>query len=211
MRRLRDPAVRESIECALASADRDWSRTVLAGAQSAVNRPYEGLSFVAAAQHRGLSVPAFVCDLLIEDELQACFIAHSQDEADVRLILQHPAQMVGSDGLHLKGKTHPRLYGTFARILARYAREERAISLEEAVRKMTSAPAGRLGLRDRGTIEAGRAADLVLFNPRTVRDVATFEDPLRHPEGISDVWVNGVAVKRDGLPTYALPGQVLRR
>ncbi len=211
LQRLADPETRARIEQAVGAEDRDWRRTLLAGARSGVNRPFEGISFQEIADRRGLSVAQLVCHVLVEDELQACFISHSQDEGDVRTILQHPAQMLGSDGLHLPGKTHPRLYGTFPRVLARYVREERAISLEQAVRKMTSAPAQRLGLRDRGTLQAGSAADLVLFDPAAVQDTATFQDPLRFPEGISDVWVNGVPVKRTGEATYTLPGQVLRK
>jgi N-acyl-D-amino-acid deacylase len=211
LRRLHDPDTRANIEAAVAAADRDWSRTVLAGAQSSTNRPYESLPFSTIAEKRGLTIPQLVCHILIEDELQACFIAHSQDERDVRQFMSHSAQMVGSDGLHLQGKTHPRLYGTFPRILSEYVRGQRLLTLQEAVRKMTSAPAERLGLKDRGTIAVGRAADLVLFDPATVRDVATFEAPMQYPEGIPHVWVNGVAVKRDHYPTRALPGQVLRR
>jgi N-acyl-D-amino-acid deacylase len=211
LRRLHDPETVTRIESDLAASNRDWSRTVLAGARSTTNRPYESLSFREIAERRGLSVPAFVVRLVIEDELQACFIGHTQDERDVRLVLQHSAQMVGSDGLHLPGKTHPRLYGTFPRILGEYARDRRDITLAEAVRKMTSAPAARLGFKDRGTLEVGKAADLVLFDPSTVHDTATYEDPLRFPEGIPHVWVNGIAVKRDNQPTGALPGQILRK
>lgn len=211
LRRLQLPETAARIESDLAASGRDWSRTVLAGARSATNRPYESLSFTDIASRRSLSVPAYVVRLLIEDELQACFIGHTQDERDVRAVLQHSAQMVGSDGLHLPGKTHPRLYGTFPRVLGEYARDRRDLSLAEAVRKMTSAPAARLGLKDRGTLNVGHAADLVLFDPATVRDTATYEDPLRYPEGIPCVWVNGVAVKRDDQPTGALPGQVLRK
>jgi len=211
LRRLHDEQTVARIESELASSGRDWSRTVLAGARSTTNRPYESLAFTEIARRRGLSVTEFVVRLVVEDELQACFIGHTQDERDVREVLRHPSQMVGSDGLHLPGKTHPRLYGTFPRILGEYARERRDVSLAEAIRKMTSAPAARLGLKDRGTLEIGKAADLVLVDPKTVRDTATYEDPLRFPEGIVGVWVNGVAVKRDNEATGALPGRVLRK
>jgi N-acyl-D-amino-acid deacylase len=210
LRRLHDSETASRIESDLAASGRDWSRTVLAGARSTTNRPYESLPFTEIAERRGLSVPVFVVRLLLEDELQACFIGHTQDERDVREVLRHSAQMVGSDGLHLPGKTHPRLYGTFPRILGEYARDRRDISLPEAVRKMTSAPAARLGLTDRGVLKAGNAADLVLFDPATIRDRATYEDPLRFPDGIPHVWVNGVAVKHNNQSTGALPGKVLR-
>jgi N-acyl-D-amino-acid deacylase len=152
-----------------------------------------------------------VCALLEEDDLKACYVCRAAHEGNVRDILRWPNQIVGSDGLHMPGKTHPRLYGTFPRVLGLYARDEKVIDLPEAVRKMTSAPADRLGIRGRGTLEVGKAADLALFNPATVRDAATYEDPLRFPEGIPHVFVNGVAVKRNDQPTGALPGRVLRR
>ncbi len=211
LRRLHDREVAEQIENEISAGSTEWNRIHLAGARSTLNLPYEGMSFEEIAKKRGLTPAGYAIRLMIEDELQACFIQFATDENDVRTILQHPDQMIGSDGLHLPGKTHPRLYGTFPRILSRYVREDAAISLEEGVRKMTSAPAERLGLKDRGVIAQGMAADLALFDPATVRDVATFEDPLRFPEGIPYVWVNGVPVKWEDQPTHALPGHVLRR
>ena len=210
LERLADPEARARVAKDIAASGRDWGRTVLAGAASAANRPYEGLPFDEIARRRGMPVEEFVCQIVVEEDLRACFIGHTQDEADVRAILRHPAQMAGSDGLHLAGKTHPRLYGTFPRLLSRPVAEG-VVTLPEAVRKMTSAPADRLGLRDRGRIAPGMAADLVLFDPAKVRDTATFDDPLGFPEGIPHVWVNGVAVKRDDAPTGARPGRVLRR
>jgi N-acyl-D-amino-acid deacylase len=209
--RLRDPEVRDRIVDALERSDRDWSRHVLCGAHSATNKPFEGESFTRIAGARGLPLGEFICRLLEEDELQACFIAHLGSEDDLRLILSHPAQMLGSDGLHLPGKTHPRLYGAFPRLLARYVREQRLLTLEDAVRRMTSAPADRMGFRDRGRVAEGLAADLVVFDPATVRDAATFEDPCRYPEGIPYVLVNGRLVVDGGRHTGALPGEVLTR
>jgi N-acyl-D-amino-acid deacylase len=158
-----------------------------------------------------MSVPEWVCAVLEEDELRACYIHHGAHEGNVREILQWKDQMIASDGLHLPGKCHPRLYGTFPRALGHYVRETGTLTLPEAVYKMTGAPARRLGLKDRGIIQTCSAADLVLFDPVTIRDTATYEDPLRYPDGISHVWVNGIAVKRNHEPTHALPGHVLRR
>lgn len=189
----------------------DWSRYMLVGAESAENGPYEGQTFDKIAAARGLSAPEWVCAVLDEDNLRACFVHHGAHEGNVRDILRWPHQMVGSDGLHLPGKTHPRLYGTFPRVLGRYAREEGVISLEQAVHKMTALPAARIGLQKRGTLAVGNFADLVIFNPDTVHDVATFEDPLRYPVGLPYVFVNGQAVKWNDAPTHALPGYVLRR
>lgn len=119
-------------------------------------------------------------------------IYYSIAEADMRSILQHPATMIGSDGLPHDPRPHPRLWGTFPRILGRYSREEKSLSLEQAVHKMTLLPARRFALDDRGIICEGSFADLVLFNPATIMDKATFADPVQPSEGIHGVWVNGV-------------------
>jgi N-acyl-D-amino-acid deacylase len=211
LQRLADPAARARIEAALDADDRDWNRVVLCGARTRRNQGFEGAPFTAIAAERGLSVPQLITTLLLEEELSACFIAHAGDERDVRAILAHPAQMIGSDGLHLRGKTHPRLYGTFPRLIARYVREQPVLSLAEAVRKMTVAPARRLGLRDRGFIAPGAAADLALFDYDRVRDTATFDDPCRFPEGIPWVIVNGEIAKEMDRPTHRLAGDVLVR
>jgi N-acyl-D-amino-acid deacylase len=207
--RLADPEERARIAGAVDAAGRDWSRHVLCGVRCARYKPYEGETFTAIAAAEGVGVGELLCRLLVDDELQACFIAHLGDEGDLRQIVGHPAQMLGSDGLHLPGKTHPRLYGAFPRLLARYVREQRVLTLEEAVRKMTGFPAQRMGFRDRGLLRPGLAADLTLFDPETVRDTATFEDPCRYPEGIPYVLVNGRFVVDGGRHTGALPGEVL--
>src|SRR5215208_6533572 len=113
-------------------------------------------------------------------------------EDDVRRILRHPATVIGSDGLPNDPRPHPRLWGAFPRVLGRYSRDERLFPLAVAVHKMTGLSARRFGLRGRGYVRDGFAADLVLFDPDTVRDVATFTDPQRPAEGIAAVWVNGV-------------------
>ena len=119
-------------------------------------------------------------------------IYHSISEDDMRRILAHPATMIGSDGLPNDPRPHPRLWGTFPRVLGRYSRDEKLIPLAEAVRKMTGMPAQRFGLAQRGMIREGFSADLVLFDPKTIIDTATFSDPVRPAEGIVNVWVNGV-------------------
>lgn len=211
LERLRRPEERKKILAGLASVDRGWDRTMLSGARSNINRPFEGESFDRIAAARGLTVPEFICAVLEEDDLKACFVYHNAHEPDLRAALRHPSQMIGSDGLHLEGKCHPRLYGTFPRVLGRYARDEKVLSLEEAVRKMTSAPAARIGLSDRGLLAEGKAADITVFDPALVADTATYQDPARYPVGIPYVFVNGAAVKWDNQPTGALPGKVLRR
>jgi N-acyl-D-amino-acid deacylase len=132
--------------------------------------------------------------------------------------MRDPHVGVGSDGLYTgrpgqpeRGRPHPRHFGTFPRVLGRYVRDDGILALPEAVRKMTSLSADALGLADRGRIQAGAAADLVVFDPAAVLDRATFETPHAAPEGIGAVVVNGVPVVLDGEPTGDTPGRVLRR
>lgn len=137
-------------------------------------------------------------------------------EDDLKLAMKQPWVAVGSDSGAVVGAmrefgAHPRAYGTFPRILGHYVRDDKLFTLEEAVRKMTSFAASRAGLRDRGVLRQGMRADVVVFDPKTIRDVSTYEDPHHFSEGISNVVVNGTAVLRDGKMTGALPGRVLRR
>lgn len=137
-------------------------------------------------------------------------IFFTMDEEDVRRILAFPQTMIGSDGLPTDAHPHPRLWGTFPRVLGHYVREVQLFSLEEAVRKMTSLPAACFGLKERGTLRPGNYADLVIFDPDTVSDTATFDDPIRPAHGIEQVMVNGRVVWQDGQHTGARPGRVLR-
>ena len=139
-------------------------------------------------------------------------IYHAADEGDVQRVLKHPASMVASDGSVVvfgRASPHPRSYGTFARVLGRYVRELKVLSLEEAVRKMTAFPAARIGLQDRGLIRVGMKADVVLFDPGSVRDTATYEQPHQYAEGFRLVVVNGQVVFENGRMTGARPGQIL--
>ncbi len=138
-------------------------------------------------------------------------IYFSMDEADVERIMAHPETMIGSDGLPHDTFPHPRLWGAFPRVLGHYTRDRKIFSLETAVHKMTGMPAAKFGLKDRGVIAPGYAADLVVFDPEHVRDLATFTDPKRPAAGIQRVYVNGVASWRNGASTGARAGQVLRR
>jgi N-acyl-D-amino-acid deacylase len=138
-------------------------------------------------------------------------IYFSMDEVDVRRILSFPETMIGSDGLPHDTHPHPRLWGTFPRVLGRYCRDENLFALEEAVRRMTGLPAQRFGLANRGLLAVGAYADIVLFDPATVIDRATFEAPTTPAAGIDLVMVNGQVVWRDGASTGARPGRTLRR
>jgi len=138
-------------------------------------------------------------------------IYHNMSEKDVRRILQHPATMIGSDGLPNDPRPHPRLWGTFPRVLGHYCRDQGIFSLAQAIHKMTGLPAQRFGLAGRGRISEGAHADLVLFDPETIRDTATFSDPICHAEGIAAVWVNGVLAYKDGDATGQRSGRFLPR
>lgn len=138
-------------------------------------------------------------------------IYHSIAEEDMRRILAHPATMIGSDGLPDDPRPHPRLWGTFPRVLGRYSRDEKLFSTSEAIRRMTALPAQRFGLVQRGMIREGYCADLVLFNPETIIDTATFADPIRAAKGIEGVWVNGVLSWTAKGPTGDRAGHFLAR
>jgi N-acyl-D-amino-acid deacylase len=138
-------------------------------------------------------------------------IYHSISEEDMRRILRHPATMIGSDGLPCDPRPHPRLWGTFPRVLGRYGREEKLFSMQEAVHKMTGMPAQRFGLAERGLIRAGYFADLVLFDPEKIIDMATYADPERTAEGIGAVWVNGILSYTNDGPTGDRAGRFLAR
>ena len=149
---------------------------------------------------------------VLADEPGATVVLHTMSEDDVRTVLAHPSTMIGSDGIPtLEGKPHPRLYGSFARVLGRYSRDEKLLALEEAVYRMTGFSASKFGLVDRGEVRPGAFADLVLFDSAAVSDRGTFEDPNQFPDGIPFVCVNGVPVVEDGVHLRDRPGRALRR
>jgi N-acyl-D-amino-acid deacylase len=149
---------------------------------------------------------------VLEQDGAAWIVMLSMDEEDVRTVLRHPTTMIGSDGIPTDGgKPHPRLYGTFPRVLGHYARKEGVLPVEEAIWRMTGLPATKFRLRDRGFVREGAYADLVVLDVDRVLDRATFEEPRRYPDGIRHVFVNGTAVVRDGEHTHARPGRPLRR
>ena len=150
-------------------------------------------------------------DATVDALMPAGGIFFMMDEEDVRRILAYPGTMIGSDGLPHDEFPHPRLWGTFPRVLGHYARDQGLFSLETAVHKMTGLPARRFGLEDRGVLEAGAMADLVLFDPETVIDTATFEQPKQPARGIELVIVNGTTIWQDGTSTGARPGRAIRR
>jgi len=193
-----------------------WESVLIAGCPR--NRSYEGCYVGALAEQAGKSAYDWVFDALLETSLQIQMIMPYAAEENLRRQLGHPEMMVGTDsavhattGPLSEGFPHPRGYGTFPRILGRYVREEGIISLEEAVHKMSGLPARKFRWADHGLLKDGYAADIVVFDPRTVIDCATFEKPHQYPQGIKHVLVNGQAVIRNGEHTGARPGKVLGR
>ncbi|MFC5277201.1 amidohydrolase family protein [Halorubrum rubrum] len=187
-----------------------WENVVIANVETAANEHVEGMDVAAIAAERDVEPVDAICDLLVEEDLGVSMTIHMLEESDVREILSYERVCVGSDGL-FGGKPHPRVYGTYPRILGHYVREENHLSLEEAVRKMTSLPARAMGLDRKGVLRPGMDADLVVFDPVTVESRATFENPRRHPKGIDHVLVNGEFVVRDAETTGNLAGRAVRR
>ena len=145
-------------------------------------------------------------DFIAAEDFKASCIIFSGHEGNLRSIMAHPHHMAGSDGLLMGNKPHPRAYGTFARYLGHYARDEKIFSMEEAVSHMTGRPASRLSLKDRGLLREGYRADLVLFDANTVLDLSTYENPRLPARGFDSVWVNGVATLKHGERTSRIPG-----
>jgi len=192
-----------------------WPDIMIAYAPS---RPEtQGLRLDEIARRWGKEPVECVFDIIEAEKGRGYVILFQLDEADLRRALVHPQVMIGSDGSSLattgplsEGKPHPRSYGTFPRVLGRYARDEGVLTLRAAVNKMTGMPASRLGLNDRGIIREGAKADIAVFSPERVTDPATYEDPHRYALGIEHVVVNGRIVVKAGEHTGSLPGRVLK-
>jgi N-acyl-D-amino-acid deacylase len=174
------------------------------------NKQYEGLSLAEIARMRGQDALEAFFDLLLDDGLGLCIVIVGTNPQTLPAFVSHPYGMVGSDAILLGEYPSPRTYGCFPVILAEFVRAEQQLRLPEAIRKMTSFPAQRLGLRDRGMLRDGMKADIVIFNPRTVKATATPRQPKQYPTGIPYVIVNGRVVIDDGQHTGALPGRALR-
>ncbi|HLZ70107.1 MAG TPA: D-aminoacylase [Dehalococcoidia bacterium] len=172
---------------------------------------WEGQTLAQIAEQMDLPVEDAAARILEEEGQSAFVVLFMMDEADVRTVMTHPTTMIGSDGVPAGKKPHPRLFGCFARVLGRYTRDEGVLDLATAIHKMTGMPARKFKLAGRGSLAPGSFADLVVFDPRTIADTATYEEPRRHPTGIRAVYVNGVCVARDGEHTHARPGRALRR
>jgi N-acyl-D-amino-acid deacylase len=218
--RLGDPTVRARIrrEIGEGPTARDWSQVMISDVTLRENRRYQGLRADAAARLAGKETLTFVLDLLQEERTQVEAIYFVMSEENLRAILRKPYVMIGSDsscradyGPLSMGRPHPRAFGTFPRVLGYYAREVGLFDLATAIRKMTSDPCRRLGLGNRGWLRPGYAADLVLFDPDRIRDIATYEESIRYPVGVHTVLVNGIPTVEAGEHTGARAGKIVRR
>lgn len=189
----------------------DWPNIVISGVGSKKNQHVMGRTVAELARKGGKSPFDWACDLILEEKMQVSCLAFIGFEKNVQTIMKDPFQMAGTDGLLTGSRPHPRAYGTFPRYLQHYSRELKILTLEECIRKMTSLPAARLGLHDRGLVRKGIPADLVVFDPETIEDTATYEKPRSHPKGIKFVLVNGEFVVENGKHTGALTGRVLKK
>lgn len=218
LERLRDPVVQKRVRREIVDGLPGWENTAKTTGWSGVMLAYcpnnatcEGKTMQEVADLSGEDPVDVLFRLVLEEEGLALMNTFLMTEEDVKTILRHPLSMVGSDAIPSTGKPHPRFYGTFPRVLSKYVREERVLSLQEGVRKMTSMPAQKLGLRDRGVLKEGAWADVVVFDPDRIADKATFAEPAQHPEGIHYVLVNGMIAVRKGQYIGSLSGRSLRR
>jgi len=180
-------------------------------------RKYEGKNLVEIGKEMGKDPRDAAMDLVIADRGESSVIISIMREDDVKTALAHPMISIGTDsgaraetGPLSESKSHPRAWGSFPRVLGKYVRDEKLIALEEAVRRFTSRPAARVGIADRGLLRPGFKADITIFNPETIIDRSTFEDPTHYSQGVEHVFVNGAAVVSDGKITDARPGQAVR-
>lgn len=216
--RISDPVLRRGIiEEMLTNGEYDnpvrnngWGNIVIASVTREINKQLEGRSIQELGVMQGRDPADAALDLLISEDAAATMIIHWGVEEDVVEVMKDPIQMVASDGV-FGGKPHPRLYGSFARVLGKYARDEQVFSLPEAIRKMTSAPAQLLRLEKRGRISEGYWGDIVVFDPDEIADLATFEDPHQPSAGIRHVMVNGSLTVADGEYIGTTAGMVMRK
>jgi N-acyl-D-amino-acid deacylase len=225
-KRLQDPETRQRIVAAVRTPADDWEnmylaagspeRILLVGFKNEALKPLTGKTLAEVAKMRGKDPVETIMDLILEDRSRVGTVYFVMSEENIRKQIRLPWVSFGSDaasmapeGVFLKSSTHPRAYGNFARLLGRYVREEKVISLQEAIRRLSGLPATNLGLERRGFIKEGMFADVVVFDPKTIADRATFENPHQYAVGMRHVFVNGVQVLKDGEHTGATPGRAL--
>jgi len=225
-KRLRDPATRQKIAEAVRTPTNEWEnlyllsgspdRILLASFRNDNLKPLTGKTLAEVARMRGKDPIETIMDLLLEDQSRIGTIYFLMTEDNIKKQIRQPWVSFGSDaasiaaeGVFLKSSTHPRTYGNFARLLGKYVRDEKVISLTEAIRRLTSLPAANLGLNHRGLLEKDMFADVVIFDSQTIADRATFDNPHQYSVGVQDVFVNGVQVLKDGEHTGSKPGRAL--
>jgi N-acyl-D-amino-acid deacylase len=218
LERVRDPALRQRLTHEIDEQGREWDQTLVAAVPPGADRSLQGQSIAQIAERRGLEPIEALLQVIDEAQAQASMVHFAMDEDDVRFVMRHPLSMFGSDGSGLapdgvlgEGQPHPRAYGTYPRIFGRYVRDEQVLSLEEAVHKAAYRPAEQLGLTRKGRLQVGADADVVVFNPETVNEEATYTEPHRFPTGIDYVVVAGEVAVDHGSITSARPGRLLRR
>lgn len=189
----------------------DWDTIEISGVRNPELRSTVGRTVAELAEESGRSAAEEYFDLLVRDDLATTILQHVGDEHNVRTIMRHPRHCGGSDAILVGDRPHPRAWGTFPRYLGHYARDEEVLSLADCIHHLTGRPARRLGLVDRGLVREGYAADLVLFDPDTVHDTATYAEPVSQAEGIDQVMVGGRFVIDGAQRTDVLPGRALRR
>lgn len=223
--RLKDPKIRAEMKEVMGKVSEDWENLyveagpdniLLSGFMKAELEKYMGMRVSEIAKQLGKDPRDTIIDLLIEDESRIDATYFIMNEENVKRKVGLPFMSFGSDagsiapdGNESKYPVHPRTYGTFARVLGKYVRDEKVISLEEAIRKLTSFPAENLGIKDRGTLKEGFYADIVIFDPENVRDIATYEQPHQLAEGMIHVFVNGEQVLKNGEHTGKMPGRAV--
>src|SRR3954447_8838339 len=223
--RLQDPKVRERVRREMTAPGPAWENlmlaaggkgTLLVGFKNEALRIYAGKTLDEVAAIRGKSVQDTAMDLVVEDGSRVQVVYFLMSEDNVKRQIALPWVSFGSDassmapeGAFIKTSTHPRAYGNFARLLGKYVRDEHVIPMEEAVRKLTSFPAATLRIKDRGKLEKGYFADVVVFDPKTIADTSTYEKPHSYAVGVKDVWVNGGQVLKNGEHTGEKPGRVV--
>ena len=208
---LRSPEGRERLKKEMAPGAASYDEMWLTYFKRPHNHRFEGKSIAEAASLLGKDDIDAMCDLLLDEDLQVCYIMAGTNGMTLPKFINHPLSMIGSDGVLLGDYPSPRTYGTFPMVLGEFVREEKGMSLPDAVRKMTSFPAQRLGIPDRGLLRDGFKADLVVFDAETVKSPATRSRPKVFPIGISHVIVNGKVVVEEGRHTGTLAGRALRR
>ena len=224
--RLENPEIRARVKAEMLSAETDWENLGLhagpdgilcIGFRNPELRPLIGKTLQEVADMRGVEPADAAIDLVIEDRSRVSTVYFLMSEENVARKVAQPWVSFGSDaeasapeGVFLNSSTHPRAYGTFSRVLGKYSRDDGVITLQDAIRKMTSLPAANIGIRERGQLKAGFFADIVVFDPDAVQDHATFAKPLQYATGVEHVFVNGEQVLRDGEHTGATPGRVVR-